>query len=258
MTISIHPTAIVEPGAELDDGVSIGPYAYIGAEVRLGKHTRVQHHATVDGYTQMGENNDIFPYAFIGGKTHDLKFTGGRPGLKIGNHNVFREYTTIHAATNDGEYTVLGNHNLILAYSHIAHDCIVQNHLIMSSHAALGGHTVVGDHVNVGWGAGIHQFCRVGSYVMIGASTKLVQDAPPFMVIDGQPARAKTINKIGLTRANFQKEEVSLARYLFKTLYVEGLNKSQALEKIQHSGHKDHWMTRVLIQFIVESKRGLV
>ncbi len=258
MTVSIHPTAIVEPGAELDEGVSIGPYAYVGARVRLGKHTRVQHHATVDGYTQMGEGNDIFPYAFIGGQTHDLKFVGGLPGLKVGNRNVFREYTTIHAATNDGEYTVLGDDNLILAYSHVAHDCIIQNHLIMSSHAALGGHTVVGDHVNIGWGVGVHQFCRIGSYAMIGAASKLVQDAPPFMIVDGQPASTKTINKIGLVRANFQKEELDLARYLFKTLYTEGLNRSQALEKILNSGHKDHWMTRVLIQFVIESKRGLV
>lgn len=258
MTVSIHPTAIVEPGAELDDGVIIGPYAYIGSEVRLGKSTRVHHHATVDGYTQMGERNEIFPYAFIGGKTHDLKFTGGRPGLKIGHDNIFREYTTIHTATNDGEYTHLGDHNLILAYSHIAHDCIIQNHLVMSSHSALGGHVVVESNVNVGWGVGVHQFCRIGSYAMIGAASKLVQDAPPFMIMDGQPASAKTINKIGLIRANLKKEELDLARYLFKTLYAEGLNKSQALDKIQQSSWKEHWMVRVLLQFMVESKRGLV
>lgn len=258
MSVAIHPTAIVEKGALLDEGVIIGPYAYIGSQVRLGKNTRVQHHATVDGNTHMGEANDVFPYAFMGGKAHDIKFKGGSPGLRIGSHNVFREYTTVHTATNDGDATCLGDHNLLLAYSHIAHDCVVKSHLIMSSHAALGGHVQVEDHVNVGWGAGVHQFCRIGTYAMLGASAKLVQDAPPFMIIDGQPARAKALNKVALARANFTQEEIDVARYLFKVLYHEGLNKSQALEKINHSPHKQHWMCAILIQFIIESKRGLV
>ena len=258
MSVAIHPTAIVEKGAVLEEGVVIGPYAYIGPKVHLGKGTRVQHHATVDGNTTMGEANDVFPYAFIGGQAHDVKFKGGSPSLRIGSHNVFREYTTVHTATDAENTTLVGDYNLLLAYSHIAHDCIVKNHLIMSSHAALGGHVQVEDHVNVGWGAGVHQFCRIGTYAMVGASAKLVQDAPPFMIIDGQPAHAKAVNKVALTRANFSKEDIDVARYLFKTLYHEGLNKSQALEKIKSSAQAQHWMSAILIQFIIESKRGLV
>ena len=136
----IHPTAIIEKGAVLDDDVEVGAYAYIGGSVKIGKGTIIAHHATVDGNTVVGEYNQIFPYAYIGGKTHDLKYRGGNPGLIIGDRNVFREYTTAHLATKDGEYTVIGNDNNILAYSHIAHDCIVGNKIVMSSHAALGGH----------------------------------------------------------------------------------------------------------------------
>ena len=140
---NIHKTAIIEKGAEIDEGVEIGAYAYIGATVKIGAGTVVAHHATVDGNTVMGKNNQIFPYAFIGGKTHDLKFKGGTPGLRIGDNNVFREYTTSHCSTADQTFTIVGNNNNILAYSHIAHDCIVGNNIVMSSHAALGGHVVV-------------------------------------------------------------------------------------------------------------------
>lgn len=135
----IHPTAIIEKGAELADDVEVGAYAYVGAEVKIGSGTIIAHHATVDGNTVIGCNNQIFPYAFIGGKTHDLKFKGGNPGLLIGDRNVFREYTTAHLATADGNNTIIGNDNNILAYSHIAHDCVVGNKIVMSSHAALGG-----------------------------------------------------------------------------------------------------------------------
>lgn len=167
MDAKVHPTAIVESGAELDEGVTIGAYAIIGDKVRLGRGTEVRHHATVEGLTELGEENVVYPYAYIGAKTHDLKFEGGEPGLKVGRYNTFREYVTVHAATNDGEFTVVGDNNVILAYSHIAHDCSVGNNLVMSSHSALGGHVATGDHVNVGWGVGVHQFCRIGNYAML-------------------------------------------------------------------------------------------
>ena len=169
----IHPSAIVEKGAELDSDVEVGAYAYIGGSAKIGSGTVVAHHATVDGNTVLGKCNQIFPYAFIGGKTHDLKFKGGNPGLRIGDNNVFREYTTAHCSTADKNFTIIGNNNNILAYSHIAHDCIVGDYIVMSSHSALGGHVIVENHAVIGWGSGAHQFCRIGAYAMLSAPRPL-------------------------------------------------------------------------------------
>lgn len=257
MATDIHPTAIIEPGAELDEGVVIGAYAYIGPMVRIAKGTEVMHHATVDGATTLGEDNEVHPYAYVGGKTHDLKYTGGQPGLKIGSNNVFREFTTVHCATTEGTDTVVGNHNLILAYSHIAHECVVGDHLVMSSHAALGGHVEIGNRVNVGWGAGLHQFCRVGDHAMVGAASKVVQDVPPFMIADGNPAMVRTTNKVGLERAGFSPEAIVVARRVFKIFYKEGLNRGQASEKLLAELPAEDPVVKTFLAFLERSERGL-
>lgn len=257
MATTIHPTALVEDGAEIADGCEIGAFAYIGAEVKLGENCRVHHHATVEGLTETDAENEVFPYALIGGKTHDLKYKGGRPGLKIGSGNVFREYTTIHPATNDGDFTVLGDHNTILAYSHVAHDCQIGNHLVMSSHAALGGHIVCGDHVNIGWGAGVHQFCCIGDFAMVGAASKAVQDVPPFMISDGNPAACRTYNRIGLERAGFPPEQITMVHRVFKILFREGLNRGQSLEKLRAGEFADDPIVKRILDFFAESKRGV-
>ena len=254
--MSIHPTAIIEQGAQLDEGVTVGAYAYIGAEVSIGSGTVVQHHATVEGSTVLGRDNEIFPYAYIGAKTHDLKYNGGKPGLKIGDRNVFREYTSVHLATKDAEDTLVGSDNVILAYSHIAHDCIIGDRLVMSSHSALGGHVVVGDHVVVGWGVGVHQFCRIGSHAMVGACSKLVQDVPPFMIADGNPAEVRTVNKVGLERRGFTAEDIELVRAIYRTLYREGLNRSQALEKLKAHPKADSPHVQAVLGFAATSERG--
>ncbi len=259
MSINIHPTAIVQSGAELDEEVEVGAYAFVGPQVRLGLGTVVRHHATVEGLTELGAENVVYPYAYIGAKTHDLKFEGGEPGLRIGSRNIFREYVTVHAATNDGEFTVVGDDNVILAYSHIAHDCQIGRHLVMSSHSALGGHVVTGDHVNIGWGVGVHQFCRLGDLAMLSACSKVVQDVLPFMLVDGSPADHRSVNKVGLERNGFSSSEIERARSIFKTLFKEGLNKSQALERLR--GEVGDGNDRVL-QAILEfaggaSDRGL-
>lgn len=203
MASRIHPTAIIEDGAQLGENVSIGAYAYIGGEVTLGDGCVIQHHATVEGYVIMGRENEVFPYALIGGKTHDLKFKGGHPGLRIGDHNEFREYVTVHPATDDGDFTVIGNHNHLLAYSHIAHDCILGDHIVMSGHGALAGHIPVGDHALIAWGSGVHQFCRIGAHAMVSACSKAVKDVPPYMIVEGTPAEVRAINKVGMERRGF-------------------------------------------------------
>lgn len=257
MPTDIHPTAIIEPGAELDEGVIVGAYAYIGPNVKIAKGTEVMHHATVDGATTMGEGNEVHPYAYIGGKTHDLKYKGGCPGLKIGSDNVFREFTTVHCATAEGTDTIIGDKNLLLAYSHIAHECLVGNHLVMSSHAALGGHVQLGDRVNIGWGAGLHQFCRVGDYAMVGAASKVVQDVPPYMIADGSPAMVRTTNKVGLERAGFTPEDINLVRRVFKMFYKEGLNRRQAAEKLSEVITEENQLVRTFLSFVESSERGL-
>lgn len=257
MSTRIHPTAIIESGAELDEGVSVGAYAYVGPAVRLGADTVLHHHACVEGCTQLGRANEVFPFSLLGSKTHDLKFKGGQPGLKVGDRNVFREYVTVHVATNDGEFTALGSDNVILAYSHVAHDCVVGDHLVMSSHAALGGHVVVGDHVNVGWNAGVHQFCQLGAHSMAGACAKVVQDVPPGFIADGNPATIRTINKVGLERHDFSAADIALTRTIYKILYREGLNRTQAVERLRAHPQAAHALVVGMLEFIQHSQRGL-
>lgn len=256
----IHPTAIIETGAEIADNVEIGAYAYVGAEVKIGEGSIIAHHATVDGNTSMGKNNQVYPYAFIGGKTHDLKYKGGNPGLVIGDGNVFREYTTAHLATADGTNTIIGNNNNILAYSHIAHDCIVGNNIVMSSHAALGGHVIVQDHAVIAWGSGAHQFCRIGAYAMLSAGSKLVKDLPPFFMADGGPAKVCAINKINMQRNGFSVEEIDIAYSVFKLFYKGKNTRSHALAELEarNEANPSRVMQTILEFARGSSERGLV
>ena len=257
MATNVHPTAIIEQGAELDESVTIGAYAYVGAHVIISRGTNVMHHATVDGATVLGEDNEVHPYAYVGGKTHDMKYRGGVQRLEIGARNVFREYTTIHCATREDQITRVGDDNLILAYSHVAHECIIGNHLVMSSHAALGGHVIIGNHVNIGWGAGVHQFCHMGDYSMAGATSKVVQDISPYMIGDGSPAVVRTVNKVGMERAGFSADDIALARRVFKTFYKDGLNRSQAIEKLHATEDVENAIVKNFIDFALASERGL-
>lgn len=254
---TVHPLAVVEPGASLGAGVEVGAFAYIGGRVVIGDGCRIHHHATVEGRTILGRDNEVFPYALVGGKTHDLKYRGGEPGLRIGDRNVFREYATAHVATAEGDWTEMGDDNHILAYSHIAHDCRVGNHLVMSSHAALAGHVEVGDHANIGWGAGVHQFCRIGRFAMVSATSKVVQDVPPFFIADGNPADSRTVNRIALERAGFAEEAIVAISQAFKTLFREGLNRSQGITRLEERGLADDPHVREIIAFIRESDRGV-
>lgn len=258
MATKIHRTAIIEDGAKLGENVEIGAYCYIGSEVEIGDACIVEHHATVDGCTKMGKNNRVFPYAFVGGKTHDLKFKGGKPGLIIGDGNVFREYVTVHMATADNTFTKIGNNNFFLAYGHIAHDCIVEDNVILSAHAALGGHVQVKNHAVIGWGSGVHQFCRVGDYAMLSAASKSVKDIPPFMMADGSPAAVCAINKLNMQRNGFSEDEINAAFFAFKTIYKKGLSRKHALDALQESSYSSQNVTQMILNFAKEcTERGL-
>ena len=257
MAASIHPTAIIEPGAELGADVQIGAYAFVGTGVQLGAGTQLHHHASVEGRTKLGAKCELFPYACIGGKTQDLKYKGGRPGLRIGERNVFREYVTVHAATFDDEFTVIGSDNTILAYSHIAHDCIVGDHCVMSNGTMLAGHVIVEDHVIIGGYGGVHQFCRLGAYAMLSATAKLVQDLPPFFIADGTPAIVRAYNKIGLERNGHTPEQLDRVKQIFRILYRDGLNRTQALEKLAAHPEASSAEFQRVIAFAAKSTRGL-
>jgi UDP-N-acetylglucosamine acyltransferase len=257
MAASIHPTAIIELGAELGADVQIGAYAFVGTGVQLGAGTQLHHHASVEGRTTLGAKCELFPYACIGGKTQDLKYKGGRPGLRIGERNVFREYVTVHAATFDDEFTVIGSDNTILAYSHIAHDCIVGDHCVMSNGTMLAGHVIVEDHVIIGGYGGVHQFCRLGAYAMLSATAKLVQDLPPFFIADGTPAIVRAYNKVGLERNGHTPEQLDRVKQIFRILYRDGLNRTQALEKLAAHPEASSAEFQRVIAFAAKSTRGL-
>ena len=257
MAVTIHPTAIVETGAELGPEVEIGAYAFVGRSVVLGAGTRLHHHASVEGNTVMGAACEVFPYACIGGKTQDLKFKGGNPGLRIGERNVFREYVTVHGATNDGEFTRVGSDNILLATCHVAHDCVLGNHIVMSNGALVAGHVVIEDRVVVGGYGGIHQFCRVGAFAMLSAMAKLVHDLPPFFIADGTPAEIRAINRVGLERNGFTPQQLDRVKLIYRILYREGLNRTQALEKLARHADAETDEFRRVLAFAQASERGL-
>jgi UDP-N-acetylglucosamine acyltransferase len=257
MAAHIHPTAIVDPSAELGTDVVIGAYAFVGAGVRLGDRTVLHHHATVEGRTELGRDCEVFPHACIGLKTQDLKYRGGNPGTRIGDANVFREFCTVHAATADGDFTVIGSHNHFLAYTHVAHDCIVGDHVILSNNATLAGHVRVGHHVVMGGLAGAHQFCRIGDHAMIGGMSKVVQDVPPFLIADGNPAVIRSLNKVGLERNGFTAEQIETVKAGYRVLYRSGLNRTQALDQLRAHPLAPKAEFQALISFIAASERGL-
>lgn len=254
----IHPTAIIEPGAQLAEGVAIGAYAYVGNLAIIGAGTVLHHHANVEGRTTIGEKCEIFPFACVGTKTHDLKYKGGDPGLVVGDRNVFREYVSVHGATKEGDCTRLGNDNVLLAYSHIAHDCVVGNFLVMSAQSALAGHVIVEDHVNIGWGSGVHQFCRVGTHAMLGAMSKIVQDVPPYVIADGNPAVARSINKVGLERAGYTVDQLEAIKQVFRVVYRAGLNRTQALDRLHEHKLAGTEEFRHFLKFADTSERGFI
>jgi UDP-N-acetylglucosamine acyltransferase len=256
--LHIHPTAIIESGAKLAAGVKVGAYAYIGSEVTLGENCVVHHHATVEGWVEMGEGNQIYPYALIGGKTHDLKYSGGRSGLRIGNHNEFREYVSVHPATGDGDFTIIGNHNHLLAYSHVAHDCILGDHIVMSGQNALAGHITVGDHAVIAWGVGVHQFCRVGCYAMAGAMSRNSKDIPPYMITEGVPAETRAVNKVNMERNGFTHEQILRVGRIFRLFYRDGRNRSQALEILRSTPELiESTEGRTIADFFASTQRGV-
>jgi len=252
----IHPSAVIHPKARVGEGCEIGPYCVIGEHVELGAGCKLHSHVVIDGHTRLGARNEIFPFASIGLKTQDLKWKGGVTRTEIGDENTFREYVTIHSATSDGCATTIGSKNHILAYCHVAHDCRLGNHIIMSNVGTLAGHVTVEDHAVVGGLAAVHQFCRIGKMSIIGGCSKVVQDVPPFMLADGNPAETRTINKVGMERNGVSEEVIAGLRSAYKILFREGLTIPNALARIEKELPQLPEMAH-LVQFVKSSERGI-
>ncbi len=252
----VHPSAIIHPSAHVGADCEIGPYCVVGGHVELGGRCRLHSHVVVDGHTRLGHENEIFPFASIGLKTQDLKWKGGLTRTEIGDRNTFREYATVNSATGDGEATVIGSDNHILAYSHIAHNVTLGNHIIMSNVATLAGHVVVEDYAVIGGLAAVHQFCRIGKLAMIGGCSKVVQDIPPFMIGDGNPAETRTINKVGMERNGVAEEAQTALRQAYRFLFREGLTIPNALAKIERELPALPEIQH-LVKFVRGSERGI-
>jgi UDP-N-acetylglucosamine acyltransferase len=252
----IHPTAVIHPGAKIGADCEIGPYCIIGKDVVLGARSRLHSHVVIDGHTRLGEENQIFPFVSIGLQTQDLKWKGGVTRTEIGDRNTFRESVTINSATGDGEATVVGSNNHILAYSHIAHNVVLGNHIIMSNVATLAGHVIVEDRAIVGGVAAIHQFCRIGKMSLIGGCSKIVQDVAPYMIVDGNPGETRTVNKIGMERNGVPDEAQSALRQAYKILFREGLTISNALSRIEADLPQCPEVQH-LVNFVRTSERGI-
>ena len=255
--MSVHATAIITPGAKLHPTVKVGPYSIIGPDVEIGANTVIGAGCHILGHTTIGCDNVVHPSVVIGTPPQDLKYKGEKTFVKIGNGNHFREFVTIHLAEGEGNSTIVGDNNLLMAYVHIAHNCKVGNNIIMSNCATLAGHVEVGDRAVLGGFTGVHQFCKVGCMVMIGGMSKITKDVPPFIKIDGNPARVVGLNSVGLKRNNVPRESIANIRELYKVFFRSEMNVSQIMEKWSELVDAEDPHVAMFHAFVKGARRGV-
>lgn len=255
---SIHPTAIVSAGARLGSDVAIGAFSIIGSGVEIGEGTHIASHVVVADRTRIGRRNRIFQFASVGEIPQDRKYGGEPTATAIGDDNVIREFTTIHAGTaQDRGTTTIGHRNLLLAYTHVAHDCVIGDDTTFSNNAQLAGHVVVGDYAVLGGFVGVHQFCRVGAHAMVAAGSIVLQDVPPFVMAAGYPARPRGINTEGLRRRGFAAEEIAAIRRAYKALYRAKLPLEEARNAIVAESSSSSAL-RLMAEFLDAKGRGII
>lgn len=253
-----HPTAIIHPGARLADDVEIGAYSIIGEHVEIGAGTRIGPHVVIGGHTRIGNNNRIFQFCSLGEIPQDKKYANEPTRLEIGDNNTIREFCTFNLGTaQDAGVTRVGNHNWIMAYVHLAHDCQIGNHTIFANNAQLAGHVVVDDYAILGGFTVVHQFCQIGGHVITGMGTILLQDIPPYVTVSGNPAAPHGTNSEGLKRRGFSSGAVMAIKRAYKTLYKSGLSLEQAKDAILEQA-AEHPELNVLADFLNHSQRGIV
>lgn len=252
----IHPTAIVSPKAKLAAGVTVGPFSVISDNVTIGADTKVGAHCVIEGNTTIGKNCEIFTGAVVGSRPQDLKFKGEKVFLEIGNNNIIREYCTLNPGTKEGAKTIVGDNNLLMAYSHIAHDCQVGSGCVLANNCTLAGHVTIEDSVVIGGIVAIHQFVRVGRLSITGGCSKVVQDIPPFSTCDGHPARVYGLNLIGLRRKGISNASIKQLDQAFKMIFNSGLSVKHAVERVEKELEKSEEIA-YLVNFAKNSERGL-
>ena len=257
MREQIHPTAIVHLSAQIGTGSEVGPYCVIGPDVTLGEHCWLQHHVTLCGPMRAGARNKFYAYCSIGQQTQDLKYKGEPTYLEIGDQNTFREFVTVNrSTTSDGE-TRIGNRGNFLAYSHIGHDCTVGDEVVFSNNGTLAGHVEVGDNAVMGGLTAVHQFCRIGRFAITGGCSKIVQDVPPFMIADGNPAEIRGVNSVGLERKGYPAEKVKPIKEAFRLLFRSKFNTGQAIEAIRKELPPSEEINQI-VEFIEKTERGII
>ena len=255
--MSVHPTAIIAPGAKLHATVEVGPYAVIGPQVTIGAGTTVGPHAVIEGRTRLGERNRVFQFASVGAQPQDLKYAGEDSALEIGNENLIREFTTLHkGTTGGGGVTRIGDGNLFMAYAHVAHDCQVANGCVLANAATLGGHVVIGDHVILGGLAAVHQFTRIGQHAFVAGGAMVVMDVPPFCTAQGDRAELVGVNSIGLARHGYTEEQIGRVKEAYRILFRSKLPLEEAVERLR-TELGDQSEIQTLLLFVTTSERGL-
>jgi UDP-N-acetylglucosamine acyltransferase len=255
--MSIHPTAIISPEARLSDGVEVGPYSIIGPDVTIGKNTVIGPHVVIESHTDIGERCHIFQFASIGAIPQDLKYRGEETRVVIGNDNTIREFVTINRATSaDIGVTVIGDHNLLMAYCHVAHNCKLGNYIIMANAANLAGHIHVEDHAIIGGLTGIHQFTRIGAHCIIGGASAVTKDIPPFVMASGNFAKLYGLNMIGLKRRGFKEETIRALKEAYRIVFRSSLLLKTAIENVRNQV-EDIPEVRQFLEFIEKSERGI-
>jgi UDP-N-acetylglucosamine acyltransferase len=255
--VQIHPTAIVDPGAQIGAGCQIGPYCVIGPNVTLGEHCWLQHHVTLCGPMRAGARNKFYAYCSIGQQTQDLKYKGEPTYLEIGDENTFREFVTVNRSTTSEGKTHIGHRGNFLAYSHIGHDCTVGDEVVFSNNGTLAGHVQVGDNAVMGGLTAVHQFCRLGRFAITGGCSKIVQDVPPFMIADGNPAEIRGVNSVGLERKGYPAEKVKPIKEAFRLLFRSKFNTGQAIEAIRKELPPSEEINQI-VEFIEKTERGII
>jgi UDP-N-acetylglucosamine acyltransferase len=258
MSANVHPTAVVDPRAELAEDVSVGPFAVIGAEVKIGAGSRIGPHAVITGPTTLGRDNVVHAHATLGNDPQDKKYRGERAELLIGDRNTFFEFTTVSRGTGDGGgVTRIGDDNWIMAYVHIAHDCVVGNHCVLANNATLAGHVTLGDWVTLAGFAGIHQFCTIGSHAFIGMGSLINGDVPPFLMVADRYASPRGINSEGLKRRGFDAERIAAIKRAYRALYMSGKPLAEARAPLAE-GAGESQDVQLMLEFIERSQRGLL
>lgn len=256
----IHPTAVIHPDAELHSTVQVGAYAVIGANVKVGPETVIGAHAVLDGLCEIGAGNHIFPGAVIGMEPQDLKYVGEPTWVKIGDNNAIREYVTINRATGRGEATIIGNGNLLMAYVHVGHNCVIEDSVVIANSVALAGHVYIESRARLSGVLGVHQFVHIGGMSMIGGMTRIDRDVPPYMLVEGNPSRVRSLNLVGLKRSGMPANEFQLLKKAFRILYRSDLLFKDALAELELLGDTSQLqhLRRFLLLSQMPGRRGLI